>query len=141
MKKVVKKVVVYTISIAAILSIVLAMHIYLVTRPKAPDEHTKIMARIDLQDHVPNEDSPKISAWLNQQQGIDHALFNPESNIIIFTFYPVKTSADKILQNFKSFFNYKAERIVATANDLKNGCPVASNSPTYKAVKFLKHIF
>jgi hypothetical protein len=126
MKKIsLKKILLGTVSIFLLLAFILAVHIYIVTRPKAPDEHTRIMARIDIRQDINQDDSSKITTWLYQQKGIDHVLVNPKSDIVIFTFFPVKTTADRIVRDFKSNFNYKAERFVPSAADLHSGCPVA----------------
>jgi len=58
------------------LVLVLAVHIYWVTRPKAPDANTKIMARIDIKQPITQADADKITTWLYQQKGIDHVLVN-----------------------------------------------------------------
>jgi hypothetical protein len=99
------------------------------------------MARIDIKQPVAPEDAIKITTWMYQQKGIDHVLYNPESEIVVFTFFPIRTSADRIVSDFKASFHYKAERIVATEADLKNGCPVATTSATYTVYNFFKHIF
>ncbi len=140
-KRLVKRIFLYTISIVLFLIVVLGIHIYIVTRPKAPDATTKIMARIDIKQPIAPEDAIKITTWMYRQKGIDHVLYNPESEIVVFTFFPISTSADRIVSDFKTNFHYKAERIVATEADLKNGCPVAAGSATYKVYNFFKHIF
>jgi hypothetical protein len=122
-------------------TIVLSVHIYLVTRHKAPDANTLVMARIDLKQPITKEDASKITAWLYQQKGVDHVLCNPDSRITVFSFYPVKTSADDIVANFKYGLNYKAERFVPSKNQVQSGCPVAATSFTYKAYKALNNLF
>ena len=129
MKKKLKKITIGTVSVLLLLTVVLAIHIYIVTRPKAPDASTKAMARIDIKQHLTQEDAAKITAWLyHQQKGIDHVLVNAQSDIAIFTFYPVKTNANKIVSDFKATFNYQADRYVPTQEALAGGCPVASTS-------------
>ncbi len=119
---------------------VLALHIYIVTRPKAPTEHTRVMARIDIKQPINQADADKITTWLYSQKGIDHVLVNPQTNIVVFTYYPVKTNADKITAGFISSFNYKAQRITASKDDLASGCPVSNTSFTYKVYNFFRNI-
>ncbi len=121
--------------------LVLCVHIYIVTRPKAPDTHTIVMARIDIKQDIHEDEAQKITAWLYRQNGVDHVLCNPESDIVVFTFYPIKTSADTIVHQFKSNFNYDAARYVPSADELKGGCPVAATSMSYKTYSFIKKIF
>ena len=140
MKKKLKKITIGTISVLLLLLVVLAIHIYIVTRPKAPDAYTKVMARIDIKQPITQEDATKITAWLYQQKGVDHVLVNPQSDIAVFTFYPVKTSADKIISDFKTTCSYQAQRYIPTEADVAGGCPVASTSLTYKVYNFFKQL-
>lgn len=123
------------------LCVVLAVHIYLVTRPKAPTASTRVMARIDIKQPVNSQDSAKIVAWMYHQPGVDRVLVNPVSARVIFTFAPVITKGDKVVSNFISELGFTAVRYIPTAEELKSGCPVASTSPTYKIYKFFKQIF
>lgn len=141
MKKRIKKIALYTLSVFLLLTIVLGVHIYMVTRPKAPDATTRIMARIDVKQDISAEDAQHITAWLYGQQGIDHVLCNAESNIIVFTFFPVKTNANKIVNDFKANFHLKAERFMPTEEEIKAGCPVAAGSFGTKLHQLFKHIF
>lgn len=129
------------LSIFVGLVLVLGVHIYMVTRPKAPDAHTQIMARIDIKENISKEQADKIAAWMNQQNGIDHVFINAATRIVVFSFYPVKTSASKLVHDFKASFNIPADRYMPSEEEMKNGCPVASTSSTYKAVTFFKRIF
>ncbi|MDB5276098.1 MAG: hypothetical protein JWR61_1053 [Ferruginibacter sp.] len=140
-KPLIKKILLGTLSIFLVLVLVLGVHIYIVTRPKAPDEHTKIMARIDFKENISKEQADKIAGWMNVQNGIDHVFINPATRILVFTFYPVKTSATQIEHDFKNNFNLAASRYMPSEEEMKNGCPVAATSSTYKAVTFFKRIF
>jgi len=121
------------------LTIILAIHIYWVTRPKAPDPHTIVMARIDIKNSLNQDDANKIKAWLYQQKGVDHVLVNPKTRIVIFTFYPAKTSGNQIVHNFQASFNYDAKRYEPTKEELANSCPALPPSVTEKISAFIKH--
>lgn len=123
-----------------ILLLVLCIHIYIETRPTPPTAETKFMARIDFKQDITNKDSAKITNWLYQQTGIDHVLVNPNSNMAVFTFFPVKTNADQIVNNLKATFAYNAQRFVPNEKDLQSGCPVAKTSFTYKVYSFFKNL-
>jgi hypothetical protein len=123
-----RKLLLGALSIFLFLVLVLSVHIYFVTRPKSPDEHTRIMARIDIRQDINEDDAGKITAWLYQQKGIDHVLVNPRSAIVIFTFFPVKATANQIVKDFKLNFPYKADRFVPSAADLQGGCPYSAHS-------------
>jgi hypothetical protein len=137
-----KRVLLGAVSVFLLLTVVLVVHIYIVTRPKAPDAHTRIMARIDIKQPINQDDANKITTWLYQQKGIDHVMCNPKTEIVVFTFFPIKTNGNQVVNDFKSNFNYnKAQRYIPTEAELKGGCPAASTSFAYKTYNFFKNIF
>ena len=139
-KRKLKRIAFAVLSVFLFLVLVLCVHIYLVTRPKAPDAHTRIMARIDIKQPITEEDAAKITSWLYSEKGVDHVVLNPQRTIAIFTFAPIKNSADQIVSDFKASLPYKAERVVPTEAQMAAGCPAMASS-TYKVYSFFKHIF
>ena len=138
-----KKILIGAGGVFLLLLIVLSIHIYIVTHSGITDPRVSAMARIDLKQSITEEDATKVGGWLYGQAGIDHVLCNAKAGIIIFSFYPVKASANQIVSNFKSNFNYpEAVRYVPSEEELKlgNGCPIAKTSITYKIFSFLKNI-
>ena len=123
----------------ASLTIVLAIHIYWVTRPKATDPHKIVMARIDIKNPLSSQDAVKIKTWLYQQKGVNHVLVNAKTKIAIFSFYPAKASADQIVHKFQASFNYNAKRFVPTEQELANSCPALPDNVTEKISSFIKH--
>jgi hypothetical protein len=115
--------------------VVLAIHIYVVTRPRPLDPHALIMARIDFKQDIDQNDANAITSWLYGQKGVDHVLCNPQNHLVVFTFFPGKTSGDLIVQNFKSSLHYKAERFMPTEAEMQSGCPVGSTSGLYNYIK------
>ena len=137
----VKKVLLGAMGIFVLLVLVLAVHIYVVTRPKALDPNARIMARIDIREKINQTDADKITTWLYQQKGMDHVMVNAKTDIVVFTFFPAQTTGNQIVKDFKATFNYKAERYIPTEAEMQSGCPVASTSDTYKIYHFIKQIF
>lgn len=135
-----KKVAKWTTITVILLTVVLAVHIYMVTRPKPPGEHTRIMARIDIKQPVNQADAEKITNWFYQQKGVDHVLVNPQSRIVVFTYYPIKTNATALTASFTTSLHYKAQRVIASKDDIASGCPVSNTSITYKVFNFFKNI-
>lgn len=123
-KRTVLKVVGIGLSVLLFLSIILAVHIYMVTRPEAATNKTVAMARLDFKQNIQQADADKITAWLYQQQGIDHVLCNSQSSIAVFTFHPVKANADNIVESLRSTLHYKVDRFMPSKEDMKKGCPV-----------------
>jgi len=136
-----KKILLTTSSMFLLLVGVLCIHIYIVTKPKAPDVHTRAMARIDFKQAMSNSDANTVTNWMYEQKGVDHILYNPVSKILVFTFSPLNTSADAIVADMQSKLHYKAVRYVPSEKELSSGCPVAATSFSYRAYSFIKHIF
>jgi hypothetical protein len=136
----IKKILTFSFFCFLLLALVLAAHIYMVYRPKAPDANTRILARIDIRQQLTGEDSTKIIAWMYRQKGVDHVLVNPHSNIVVFTFFPLQVSGNQVVQDFKARFLFSAERFMPSAENLKNSCPVAASSFTYKVYKLITRI-
>jgi hypothetical protein len=138
-KSTLKKVLIYGLSSFVFLFFVLAIHIYLVYRP-APDAFTKVMARIDIKQPLTPQDANNIAGWMYKQKGIDHVVVNPESNTVIFTFFPVKTNGTQVVDNLKKALNLKADRYMPDAQTLNSGCPVSKSSYTYKIYKLITQV-
>ena len=138
-KRTIAKILLYTFSTLFFLIVVLGVHIYMVYRPKVTP-NTRVMARIDIRQPITQVDANKISAWLAHENGVDHFLVNPQNSIVVFTFYPIKNSGSQIVEDFKANFNYKADRFMPTAENLKHSCPVAASSYTYKIYKLISQI-
>ncbi|WP_343691023.1 hypothetical protein [Chitinophaga sp.] len=114
------------------LILVLVVHIYLVTRPKAPDAHTRIMARMDIQQALTPEAGEQIQAWLYAQPGVDHVLVNPTSRIAVFTYSPLQADANDIISRCSQSLHYTTTRFVPSAEDMQKGCPAMAQSFTGK---------
>ena len=140
-KKKVRKIFIVTMSVFLFLTLVLAIHIYIVTRPKAADLNTLVMARIDIKNSLNQADAAKITTWLYQQKGVNHVLVNPETKIVVFTYFPVKQSGDQIVKNFQTSFNYDATRHIPTKEEVESGCPALPENVTTKIGSYVKHIF
>lgn len=139
--KTVKNTLKWASGVLLLLVVVLTVHIYLVTRAKAPTARTVAMARIDLKQAIGQGDAEQIRIWLSQQKGVDHVLCNPESAKVVFTFRPVQTSANRLVSDFKTHFHYRAERYIPTPEEMQAGCPVKSTSLTYKVYQFFQRFF
>jgi hypothetical protein len=122
-------------------AVVLAIHIYVVTRPRV-DANTRVMVRIDLGQDIGQADADAITAWLFQQKGVDHVLVSPQSDIAIFTFAPVSNDANRIVNDFRVQTAYKKSvRNMPSEKEMQGGCPVAATSLTYKVYRFIQHVF
>ncbi len=140
-KKIIKKTLVTSGIILSVLTLVLCVHIYMVTRPKPIDPKVLAMARIDIKQAIGQQDADIIYNWLSTQKGVQHVTCNLQSNIVLFSYAPALANADVISKNFKTALNYKADRFMPSAEQLKGGCPAMGKSVTYSMYTFFKHIF
>lgn len=139
MNKKLKKALLYTFSSLLFLTLVLFIHIYWVYHPRI-DADTKVMARIDIREKINLTKANKISSWLSTQPGVDHVLVNPESDIVIFTYFPIKANGNQLVDRFKNTFHLKADRFVPSDKDLQKSCPVIGASYAYKIYKLIAKI-
>jgi hypothetical protein len=136
-----KKIALTATAVVVFGTVVLAVHIWWVMRPRI-DATTRIMARIDIRQPIQKADADRITAWLYQQKGVDHVLVNPQTEIAIFTYAPVKNNGDVIAQEFRQELSYPhATRNKPTESEMAMGCPVAGASLAYKVYKFMNNIF
>jgi hypothetical protein len=121
--------------------IVLAVHIYVVTRPVA-NGHSRGVARIDLHQKIGQPDADRIAAWLSRQKGVDHVLVNRGTAIAVFTYWPTKANPGLIVRTFRDSLPYsRAERYLPTAAEVKKGCPMTATPVTNRIYEFLTHLF
>jgi hypothetical protein len=139
-KPLTKRILGYTIVGIVALVAILAVHIYMVTRPGKVDARTVAMARIDFKQDISDADAAVIGEWLTHQQGVERYLCNTKSRILVFSFRPAIISANTVADDISNKLNYKAARYMPSAGELKSGCPVATTSFTYKAYNFFRHI-
>jgi hypothetical protein len=134
--------VVWTILAVLGLSVmVLAVHIYAVTRPRI-DGHSRGMVRIDLHQRIGREDADRITAWLSRQTGVDHVMVNPGSAIAVFTYRPMAANPGLIVRDFRDSLPYgRAQRYLPSAGEVRKGCPMTMSPVTNKIYTFLKDIF
>jgi hypothetical protein len=126
-KKILKRIALGAGSVLLILTTVLAVHIYQVTRPGKIDATTYAMARIDFKQYITAEDAAKITNWFMQQNGISQFKCSPENKNAIFTFYPAKANATALVEKFSKELNYNAVRFLPSKDEMMKGCPVAKN--------------
>lgn len=136
----VKKILSYSLAVFAALVVILAVHIYMVTRPGKADNKTVALARLDFKQDITEADAANIGAWLSKQPGVERYSCNTRNRIMVFSFRPAIVSADGIATYIQCKLNYKVVRYMPSAAELKSGCPVAATSFTYKAYNFFSHI-
>ena len=136
-----KKAIIWVGSLLLLLLAAVTIHVYLVTRPKAPDEHTRILARIDFRRQLDAGDSAALTTWLYGREGVEHVLCNPGGRLVVFSYFAKRTNADRVLRDLNAAFPYRGTRYLPSAAETEMGCPVISGSFSSKAYLFFKHLF
>lgn len=103
--------------------IVLAVHIWWVTKPHI-DASSRVLARIDLNQRIGSDDATRITTWLYRQKGVDHVLVNAQTAIAIFSFAPLQNNGDRIAAGLAKELPYKqALRILPSKSEMAGSCP------------------
>ncbi len=123
-----------------VLAVVLAVHIYIVTRPKSIDKTLLAIARIDFKQSITNKDSLTITQWLYQQKGIQYVLCNTATNITVFGFYPSQTNASNVVVSLTNNLHYQAQRFIPTQEEINSGCPILAEPNSAKLYNYLKSL-
>ena len=117
------------------------VHVYLVTRVRPHDEHTRILARMDFPRRLTAGDSALITTWLYGRKGVDRVLCNPAGKLVIFSFFAKKTSAGTVINDFNESMAYHVIRHLPSEAEMNMGCPFISGSLGYRMSLFFKHLF
>ncbi|MFC4231980.1 hypothetical protein ACFOW1_08765 [Parasediminibacterium paludis] len=121
-----------------LLVVALAVHIYIVTRPKPLDKTQLAIARIDFKQSISPKDSLSITQWLYQQKGVQYVLCNPTSSITVFGFYPAQINANDVVTSLTKTLHYQAQRHIPTVEELNSGCPIIVATTGAKLYNYLK---
>ncbi|TDW96851.1 hypothetical protein [Dinghuibacter silviterrae] len=120
----------------------LALHIYLALKPVKVTPGLREMARIDVRQPMSAKDAKTVTTWLYKEKGIDHVLVNPQTQKVIFTYFPYQTSAQQITRDFKAALPYNADRFMPTEDQMASaGCPVAAVNFGLQVKRFFTHLF
>ena len=124
-----------------ILSAVLAVHIYIVTRPKPLDPKTLVLARVDFPEKISRETKNQIMTFLYSQQSVDHVLINEESYSALFSFYPARVNGNALVMAMNRVIGTNGSRYLPTEKEMMEGCPMNQESFAMKAYKGFARIF
>ena len=137
--KIIKRTLIAFTATLLLLVAILGIHIYVVSKPRITDK-TVALARIDIKQSINETEAGGIEKWLSEQAGVQHVVLNRESNIIVFSFYPVKASASQLAENLRGTFHVNAERFMPSAEQMASGCPAMSHTFSGKVYSFFSHI-
>ncbi len=123
MKRTMKKLIYFTLGLAAILAISLAIHLYDVMEA-SPKGNPSQLARIDIQEDFSAEQFAKIKSDFNKIEGVTHAYINPDSKRLIFSFNPQTHKSSEIFTEFAENSSVNSELYIPSKELAASGCPI-----------------
>ncbi len=109
----------------------LVVHIYLVTKPVKYDNADLQLSRIDFKQTIDSVEAIKIKHFVCSLPGISNAMYNSESNNLVYGYTTGKQSPDNVFKQLMTFGNYQAERFIVTAEQMNTGCPIGKDKRTF----------
>lgn len=97
--KIIKKVLIVCLSIFLVLTAVLAVHIYQVTRPKVEFNNSNLeMARIDFSSPIDSITAKQVKSQTLKIGGVKHAYFNIPDGILVYGFNSDLTNGQEVFE-------------------------------------------
>lgn len=136
------KAAIWSFSILLVLVITLAVHIYIVTRPKIDDPRIRQLSRIDFFVKPDSVQANQIKSEVLHMKGVDAAYFNVPDGILVYSYNPNDQNSVQVYLDLMKKGGYKAKRYVVDAAALAKGCPVLDKSTlTYRLGAFFQKLF
>jgi len=127
--------------VSLVLAIVLAAHIYVVTKPADVHHNNWQLARIDIQQPVETASLDEAIAKVKSEPGVKHAFLNRQDGIIVYGYEPGTLEPETVLSRVNSL-SVKARAFEESAETAAQGCPVIDKSSmTYRFSTFLRNLF
>ncbi|MGB6036937.1 MAG: hypothetical protein WBG42_11765 [Cryomorphaceae bacterium] len=123
MKKTIQKLVYFTLALASIIAISLAIHIYSVMEVKPKAAQTQL-GRIDIRESIDASNSEMIKSDLKKVEGVTHTFLNADSKRLIFSFNPKKHSPEEIFEAFSERSRVNAVLYTPSSKLASSGCPI-----------------
>jgi hypothetical protein len=122
------------------LVIILAVHIYMVTRPKSTNMIQ--LSRLDFKQTIDSAEANKITGFVGHLPGVQKAYFNPADSVLIYGYIVGKQNSTTVYDDLMAYGHYKAVKFVVDPAMVAKGCPVFDKSSfTYRISAFLSKIF
>jgi hypothetical protein len=141
-KKWLKRVLIGSAGIFALLIMILAVHIYQVSnKPKGGVDGWQ-MARIDFTQSLDSTEFSFVRDVLHGLGGIHHSVANIPEGILVYAYDPQKQKASDVYMSLIKETGFKAKRFVVTESNLGGACPVIDkNSITYRISSGFQKLF
>lgn len=137
-----KKLIIGVIGIFAFMVVVLAVHIYQVTRPKEGTIPTIALSRIDFPRGIDSLKAASIKTDFSKLDGINDLRLNIESGHIVFLYNTKIWQPADLVEEINLQYSISAELFKPSAEMLAQSCPaIDKKSITYKLGSFFQKSF
>lgn len=142
MKKKLIKIAAWSFSILFVLFVVLAVHIYSVTKPVHYDNNDLQLARIDFKQDVDSAQAAEIRHFVAGLPGIINVMYNSHDRTLVYGFTQNQQSSENVYNKLMSFGHYNAQRFIPSSAQLASGCPMGKdkNSFVYRMSAGIYHL-
>lgn len=128
-KKVIKWTAIGVLSTFTVLSLILAIHIYDVTRDKPVPHNANIeLGRIDFKASMDSIQAQEIKSQTYRILGVKHVYFNHTDNIMVYGFNSDLTNATQVYDQLKEQIAFEGDLYRVTEEQMASSCPVIDKS-------------
>lgn len=140
---IIKKILLAGLSVFLILTTVLAVHIYQVTRPGTELVNANLeMARIDFHSPIDSTSAHRVKSLTRSIEGVKHVYFNIPDGIMVYGFSSDITNGQEVFEKIMAQSRLKGERYEVSEEQLASSCPVINKSSlTYKIGNAFERLF
>lgn len=122
-----------------LLTTILAIHIYMVTRPKpSQDPRLRQLARLDVISDIDSTDVPKLQSIVAKMEGVRTVKYAANESAVIFEFDPSKQNTEAVAESL-SQNGYTVQKFKVSSSQMNKGCPVMDKSSiSYRLGKYFQ---
>lgn len=137
-----KKIIIGCLVLFSALVVTLAVHIYLVTQPKANDGPNLAMSRIDFDSQLDSLQAAKIKTYTSLIEGVRDVRLNSSASHMVCLYDRNKKAPQDIVESISKDFYVQANLFQPSEEMLAQSCPAINKSSlTYKLGAFFQRTF
>ena len=128
-KKAIKWTIIGALTTFTLLSLILAIHIYDVTRDRQVPHNANLeLGRIDFTVSMDSVQAKEIKSQTYRIHGVKHVYFNHTDNIMVYGFNSDLTNATHVYDQLKEQVAFEGELYRVTEEQMASSCPVIDKS-------------
>ena len=128
-------------SILLLLTTVLFVHIYMVTRPKGETHQNWQLSRIDFNNSLNDNEAAIAKKAIMEIEGVQHAYINKDHGTLVYAIETGSKPTSEVYAAFMQKGDFEAKPYVLKNGSNVEGCPVLDkNTLTYKVGTFFQNV-